>query len=199
MPNPNELNVTVHLHLDQDPNFSLSVGGRKMGKNEPIVFQNNGRPGFNIHYTLDDPTNTYKWPHQSDKEQAVWSELGETACPNDPVWQVLQPKHISGPNRETLTVYNPNVKPVLGPFRYTLRVVNSGGTWLNLDPGGNNQNGSIGGIYSEYSLALLGAAAGVAISYFLNNALVASSAVVYALSGAVLGFVVGKVLGRREA
>lgn len=133
--NPKDMHVKVFLTPNATPPFHLDPPG-------PLTFVNNYHPGFHVHFHLQDPTHGYLFPPNNDKDKAVWSELGQGACPQAGVWEVFKPLHVT-PNRKTLVVHNANVAPILGEFGYTLRVIDNSGNWLDLDPGGNNQNGPV--------------------------------------------------------
>jgi len=73
----------------------------------------------------------------------VWSELGAGKCPKPPgKSEVFHAERVLEPERTTLVVLNPNPSPAQGAFGYALRVTkDSGANYLDLDPGGLNQNG----------------------------------------------------------
>jgi hypothetical protein len=108
-----------------------------------LIFDNAGHDGFNIQFVFTDCTHSgYLWPPHSKKDEAVWSKVGSfVECPQDPdqeVFTVIDVDQL----RTTLTVNNANRKPAQGPFRYTLCVTNNDGhDYLQLDPGGVNNNG----------------------------------------------------------
>lgn len=122
--------------------------------NERIVFRNKGRPGFTINFRLFDDTNDgngsgYVFPdppgprHVSDPKQwAMWSREGQ-GCPPPGYadqWSEFTSVDVQD-NGQTLVVRNLNNTRTL--FGYTLRVTNNDGqTFVELDPGGNNMNGS---------------------------------------------------------
>jgi hypothetical protein len=110
------------------------------------MFSNNGRPGFNVRFELTDETGLdYRFPAPPKDCDAIWSELGSTGCPASPgSWTIFEKTGIVVSNHGTvLTAFNRNPSPAQGDFRYTLNVTKDGGaTYLPLDPGGCNQNGS---------------------------------------------------------
>lgn len=119
--------------------------------NGNIVFYNNGRPGFSINFHLYDNTNNgagsgYVFPNPPSPpsklmQWAMWSSAGQ-GCP--PVgsgqWSEFTSVVVKDQGK-TLVVRNTNSTQTL--FGYTLRVTNDGGTtFVDLDPGGSNQNGN---------------------------------------------------------
>jgi hypothetical protein len=119
-----------------------------------IVFRNNGRPGFTINFRLFDNTNDgngsgYVFPDPpgpkrvgNHQKWAMWSRIGEGCPPADYAdqWEEFTSTDVLDEGA-TLVVRNLNNTSTL--FGYTLRVTNDEGqTFVNLDPGGNNMNGS---------------------------------------------------------
>ena len=145
MTNPWEVQINVTLTSEDPVRFTLDSNDLP-GKNGNFTFNNNGRPGFNITFAFKDETGqSYKWPDNAHKDEAVWSALGNV-CPDSPTFE---PLHAIGvdPTQMKLRVNNRNPKPAQGQFMYTLRVTKDGGeTYLAMDPGGVNQNGSSGRI-----------------------------------------------------
>ena len=146
MADPKDAHVDVILDSDNPVQFRIEPtppSSLPTGPNGELIFNNNHHPGFNVHFHLRDINALgYLFPKNSDKKEAVWSELGNGVCPNSAKWEVFEPNHVSA-HRLTLTVRNPNPSPAQGPFGYTLRVTkDNGASYLNLDPGGFNQNGS---------------------------------------------------------
>lgn len=151
--------VTVELRGDDPLDFSVVCKNiPKDGKK--FVFKNDHHNGFQIEFELDDKMNLgYLFPPNDIKEEAVWSQLG-TVCPDTPCSQVFEVMSVR-PDRKTLIVHNPNVDPVLGEFAYTLRLTKTtGAPFLELDPGGVNQNGPVRS-RSTAAVFLAGAAVGV--------------------------------------
>jgi hypothetical protein len=116
-----------------------------------IIFCNNGRPGFMIHFRLYDQTNDgngsgYVFPNppappNQVMQWAMWSSEGE-GCPEPGCgqWSEFTTVNVKD-DGTTLVVQNTNSSQTF--FGYTLRVTNdNGASFVNLDPGGNNQNGS---------------------------------------------------------
>jgi hypothetical protein len=110
--------------------------------NGDLVFENHGRPGFNVRFCLHDETGgDYKFPSPPNLRQAIWSQRG-TSCPTSAVWDVFDAKQVKDQGM-TLVAYNANPSPAQGIFQYTLNVTNdNGSTYLAIDPGGNNMNGN---------------------------------------------------------
>lgn len=114
------------------------------GSDQVITFHNRGRPGFEIKFNLFDKTgNGYRFPPQAKRHQALWSRQG-AGCPPDNYgqqWREFEVVRVIEPAQESLVVRNRN--ETITQFGYTLRVTNDdGASYLNLDPGGDNQNGS---------------------------------------------------------
>lgn len=161
--NPRDVHVCVTLNSETPGDFTIQPmppGIIPMGPNGELIFQNAGHPGFFVHFDLQDPNNLgYSFPPQQKIKEAVWSELVDGACPKAPgKWDVFDARNIDNKGM-TLVVHNPNQAPVLGKFGYTLRVTKDGGlTYLDLDPGGDNQNGPISRFETSYALVFMGGA-----------------------------------------
>lgn len=145
MPKAKDVHVDVVLESDNPVRFRIEPSppnSLPTGANGELIFSNDHHPGFHIHFNLRDISCLgYLFPTTSDKKEAVWSQLGNGACPKSEMWEVFKPLHVS-PHQLTLTVDNPNGSPAQGPFGYTLRVTkDNGASYLDLDPGGLNQNG----------------------------------------------------------
>lgn len=154
---PNERwKVQVDVYLKDDttnpPEFrvesALPSYPEKPGDNI-LVFNNNGRPGFEILFHLHDLTGKgYRFPRNRD--DAVWSKIGDE-CPEmepDEADRVFRPVRVFEPDGDKLIVENDNEKKrdgnPIGRFRYTLNVTtkeNGTGPYLHLDPGGDDMNG----------------------------------------------------------
>lgn len=144
--------------------------------NQPeIIFGNNGHKGFQIHFELQGDTHGYFFP--SNEHDAVWSQRGRD-CPDTGVWDVFSPLQVESgghpPERRTLIVENPN--PPMGggkgqgKFMYNLRVTDGSRT-LNLDPPGDNTNGSVRKDSAAMSLFFGGAVATAAFAALANMGL----------------------------
>lgn len=145
---PWAVEVDVYLEADTDPprfriESSLPIDTTK--PDEPLlVFENNGRPGFEIRFYLYDLTEKgYRFPR--DPDDAVWSTIGEDGCPTSEAHEVFKPIRVTQPNGTMLVVENDNSERNGGPigkFRYTLNVTRTGSKpFLPLDPGGDDRDG----------------------------------------------------------
>lgn len=145
---PWTVEIDVYLISDDDPSspvfevVSCLPAYEKDGE-KYLVFENNCRPGFDIHFHLHDRTGKgYRFPrHEND---AVWSKIG-TDCPRSEEHAVLEPRRVVEPDGTMLVVHNRNDKKdgnPIGQFRYTLNVSTTGRSpYLPLDPGGDDRNG----------------------------------------------------------
>ena len=143
MTKPNEAYLDVYIDSIDPLGFRVTPSSKnipplKTGPDGEIVFDNNGHPGFHVHFTLQDPTHGYLFPKQSQAKDAVWSQLG-AKCPTKAAQDVFTSPTVS-PDGKVLKVVNTNPSPAQGAFKYTLRVTD-GTDWKNLDPGGLNNNG----------------------------------------------------------
>lgn len=141
--NPRNATVRVVLKSDKPLDFEIHSDDLPKDANGDLLFENDHHPGFKVEFKLEDVNNLgYLWPLPQNKEEAVWSKLG-AQCPLAAAHDVFRPINIK-PDRKTLVVDNPNVAPALGAFQYNLRVTKTGAApYLDLDPGGLNQNGPI--------------------------------------------------------
>ena len=140
--------VDVYLEdADSDPpQFRLETC-LPMDPEDPdkvITFHNRGRPGFDIKFNLIDETGQgYSFPPQGKRDEALWSRQGP-GCPPDnhnQQWDQFTSVRVIEPDQMTLVVHNKN--ETITEFGYTLRVTKDNGVnYIDLDPGGNNQNGS---------------------------------------------------------
>jgi hypothetical protein len=172
MPKPRIVFMDVHIDQLQPLKFRVEPSQKNdpqlpTDANGDVVFENDHHPGFDIHFELQGDTHGYFFPDNNQKKAAIWSQFG-TVCPDQEpgIWDVLKPVRTveSGcapGERRTLIVHNKNEKPCVGKFMYNLRVVNSAGKWLPLDPGGTNSNGPTTLSASAYIAAgVAGAVAG---------------------------------------
>jgi len=158
MSGPRDVHINVHLDSVKPLRFSVQPvsKGLPKGPEDEIIFRNEGHDGFNIHFDLKDPIEGYVFPEREDLHEAVWSKLGKQ-CPTSAASDVFTPLRVEN-NRKTLVVYNKNPCPKQGRFCYTLRVTNDDGkTYLDLDPGGDNQNGE-SRFNTSFALAFAGGA-----------------------------------------
>jgi hypothetical protein len=194
-----DVRVKVVLHAPSDPQlFHFESDDLPIGKENRIYFSNCGKTrGFMIHFDLDDTNRPgYRFPTRQKHgntylEQALW--VAETGgCPGHkstwPVFRAMREEKGGG----TLVVKNTN--PRVQDFWYTLRVV-QGADWLNLDPGGSNQNGGEPPL-TLYASIITGALVGLGAALLPDEAFVASPALVLGLGGALAGLIVGWLLDR---
>jgi hypothetical protein len=144
---PWDVEVDVYLTSVGPPaTFSIATC-LPVDPNGNIVFSNNGRPGFTINFRLYDGTGGgYVFPNppappNKEMQWAMWSTQGQ-GCPpqGSGQWSEFTSQNVKDQG-ETLVVRNTNSSQT--QFGYTLRVTNDGGqTFVDLDPGGSNQNGS---------------------------------------------------------
>ena len=146
--NPWPVDIDVYLYEDTDPPRFEVVSTLPIDdsdSNDPLlIFDNKGRPGFELRFHLYDQTEKgYRFPIA--KDDAVWSIIADTGCPTSEAHQVLKPVRVTQPNGTMLVVENANEEKdgaPIGKFRYTLSVSTTGrAPYLALDPGGVDQNG----------------------------------------------------------
>lgn len=192
--------VKVVLHREGDEKaFHFESDDLPIGKENRIYFSNCGKhKGFMIHFDLDDDLRPgFRFPtrqqHGNDYlEDALWAaETG--GCPDRksywPVFRAMREERGGG----TLVVRNKNLE--VQDFFYTLRVVRRT-EWLDLDPGGSNQNGGEPPLTAYAGLALTGAIVGLGTTALLTSEFVVSTGLLYAIGGALVGLVVGLLLDR---
>jgi hypothetical protein len=140
--------VDVYLHSEAAGDFDIESYLQSSPPSKKLIFWNNGHPGFNITFNLHDETNLgYKFVGAPNEEDSIWSQLGGTGCPGAPgAWEVFDKTSITITNAGmVMKAFNQNPSPAQGDFRYTINVTKDGGTtYLPLDPGGTNNNGSTG-------------------------------------------------------
>lgn len=164
MTSPWKKSVAVTLESTNPVQYGIEPTGTDPlpVSNGALVFNNDHRNGFDIDFILTDQTNGgYLWPPNNLKDKAVWSKLG-TACPGSPDTDVFHALKVDQ-TCTILTVHNPNVSPSVGAFQYTLCLTNDGGnTYLELDPGGLNNNGPVSAGIS-FSMTFVVALAAIAV------------------------------------
>lgn len=159
---PRDVHVAVILNPDgielppehERPNgyelpFKLESEDLEVGSDNSLTFANKGRPGFLIHYHLEDPHSSgYVFP--DDESEAMWSQEAaspdQIPCPNRTShWPQFIGKDVKS-GKKVLVVRNFNRKKA--KFGYTLRVTQNPSLvpikFAHLDPPGDNENGSIG-------------------------------------------------------
>jgi hypothetical protein len=132
-----DIGPPVEFHIDS----SLPVDGGN------LVFYNRHRPGFTINFRLWDNTaeGNYVFPNppappNNEEAWALWSSKGKGCPPPCSSWSVFSAQSVKD---QGLTLVVRNLNDSMTEFGYTLRVTNNGGdTFVELDPGGNNMNGS---------------------------------------------------------
>lgn len=198
-----EKSVKVSVILDPPgsvPPFHFDSTDLPIDSNNVIYFSNCGKSkGFLISYELVDTANPgFRFPtHQSNGngylDEALWATPSGT-CPTQPCnWDnVFKAKSVDNQG-QTLVVWNKN--QVAQSFAYTLRVTN-GSSWLNLDPGGENQNGGLPTYRSLAVGTLTGAAVAMGTVAVLSQSFDASTGLVYAIGGAIVGLIIGFLFDR---
>jgi hypothetical protein len=144
MPDWKEVDVKVFLHPDQCPEFHLECDDLPKGpKPDHFVFDNCGHAGFLLNYLLQEPTHGYFFP--DDEGEALYSAKGEGCPKRKGQWGQFKVVDVSADNLK-LVVRNQNRKGHEGEFGYTLRVTKTphrdDAEYLDLDPGGTNNNGN---------------------------------------------------------
>lgn len=135
--------VSVVVTSTKPLKFHFVTTDLPMGPDNVLYFRNcRYDQGFLVYYELQGAPG-YRFP--PNKQDAMWAKVGAiTSCPSQSsVWGQFKPDEVldgDGPGQEgrVLKVWNRNHSPA--EFSYTLRITN-GSEWLELDPGGINQNG----------------------------------------------------------
>lgn len=197
-----EKGVTVRVILDppgSNPPFHFDSTDLPIDKNNVIYFANCGKnKGFLIRYTIDDTANRgYRFPTHTNGndflDQALWATDSGTCPIHECHWDaVFKAKDVEDGGL-TLVVWNKNA--VAQNFAYTLRVV-SGANWLNLDPGGSNQNGGLPLFKALAASIAAGAISALATSTMTSGAMEPSNALIYGIGGAVVGLIIGLLFDR---
>lgn len=136
-PDPRPVTVDVIVDDVATNAYHFKTNDLPLGPNNVLTFANTqGHSGFLISYRLHG-ADGYAFP--ADLQDALWVKAGsQTTCPRSRSgWGQFRPKEIRD-NGRTLVVENKN--DAVSAFAYTLRATN-GERWLDLDPGGMNQNG----------------------------------------------------------
>lgn len=198
MANPQEVRVSVVVDSISPLQFHFETIDLPMGPKNVLYFRNCKKDqGFHVFYELVG-ANGFRFP---DLNQALYVSHGsKTACPtthqNWGQFDALEVLDGNGPGtqRRILKVWNKNNTPA--EFAYTLRITD-GTNWLDLDPGGENQNRGLP-FYSYLLTAggVTGAIVGTGVTVLANNAFVPLDALTYGIGGAVIGLIVGFVLDR---
>lgn len=148
---PWEVDIDVYLESVGPPaKFKIKTCLPVDPADENITyFFNKGRPGFTVSFHLYDNTNNgagsgYVFPNppkppHKESEWALWSRQGPGCPPKDyGQWDGFTSINVKD-HGLTLVVTNKNDS--VTEFGYTLRVTD-GANFVDLDPGGNNQNGA---------------------------------------------------------
>ena len=139
--------VEIDVYLDADtnpPRFRLqsALPSKNPGSSDPeFVFENRGRPGFELRFNFYDQTGKgYQFPDELD--DTIWSALGDR-CPDSRMHEVLEPKRLIDPTSVLVKNDNPRKNGAgLGPFKFTINVTTTGKKpYLPLDPTGDDRNG----------------------------------------------------------
>lgn len=159
---PKHVVVTVVLKSVDPLVFDIESDDLPKDEKGNLKFCNDGHPGFQIEFELDDRTGlNYLFPPNKNKQDAIWSKMGASACPTSECHEVFKIQSVR-PHEKSVVVQNANQGATVGDFGYTLQVTNTGGKpYLPLDPGGVNQNGPISRDKSTAALLLAGVALGV--------------------------------------
>lgn len=134
------------------------------------------------------------------EQDVMWVQEG-TVCPTSPCGLpgVIWVNKVD-PKGKWIEVINMDMNPLR--FQFTLNFVDKTITnptkadYVALDPGGGNENGGTPPFTSFSSAIATGAIVGIGTSALTTNSFVASNALVYGLGGAVVGAIMGLLLGR---
>ena len=161
MGDPKDAHVDVVLETEHPfLKFRLESKDLPIGPDGELYFKNCGHPGFDVHFHLRDPNDLgYKFPSHQNRKDAIWSQVGQGACPKtSAVHEIFDPRKIT-PDQMTLVARNVNDKTAA--FGYTLWVSKTGNPpYEDLDPGGFNQNGPSQAASNNLLLVIGGAIAG---------------------------------------
>lgn len=160
MADPMEVHVKLFV-TPGDPNgdFHFETTDLPMGPNNHLYFRNCGNDGFYVYYDIQ--SGGYRFPDfgisNKWKKEALYSQA-QSGCPaSEGQWGQFETKDVTN-SGQTLVVWNKN--RTKQDFGYTLRVTNdNGASYLPLDPGGTNENGSFKSNLATIAVTLLGGAA----------------------------------------
>lgn len=201
MANPQEAHVSVVIDdpTTNPPQFHFETTDLPMGPKNVLYFRNCKKDqGFHVFYELVGAAG-FRFPPTL--SEALYVKHGsKTVCPstqqNWGQFDALKVLDGSGPGmeRRILQVWNKNNTPA--EFAYTLRITD-GSRWLELDPGGENQNRGLPFYSSMLTTGgATGAIVGIGTTILASNALVPLELMTYGIGGAVVGLIVGFVLDR---
>lgn len=147
--NPWPVEVDVYLIDDSDPDdpkFELrsTLPAEDPDSEHPtFIFDNRGRPGFDIRFYLYDQTGK-GYQFAKNRADAVWSTIGEHGCPTSAAHEVLECLRVDQ-SGTMLVARNENKErdgEPIGMFRYSLNIsVNGQRPYLCIDPGGDDRDG----------------------------------------------------------
>lgn len=176
------VNVKVILHAPgSSPPYHFESDDLPIDKDNVIYFSNCGKSkGFMVHYDLDDGANPgYRFPTNQTNgndylDKALWVAQSSSCPTRQCKWDVFEAKSVE---KGGLTLVVRNKNETAADFAYTLRVI-KGTTWLDLDPGGSNQNGGIP-FTTLASAVVTGAVVGLGSAVLASNAFDAPTALIY--------------------
>lgn len=193
-----DVTVKVVLHPAGDPDvFHFETTDLPMCPGNFLIFRNCLKGNhFRISYKLDNSARPgFLFPTGQGQQHlldALWVH-DSTSCPTRAcTWDEFKAHKVKD---EGLTLVVKNKNDDVTNFAYTLRVTN-GSEWLELDPGGGNQNGGEPPFTSYASALVTGAIVGVGTAALTSAALAPSNALLFSLGGAVVGLIVSFVLDR---
>jgi hypothetical protein len=147
MSSPWEHDIKVFIDSDKlPPKFRLESDLDKGSKDGDFEFNNKGKPGFVLNYIIqsDGVGKDYYFP--TDLDEALYSAKGTTCPKKKGQWEQFQATQVKSGNK-ILVVRNLNQEGFEGHFAYTLRVTKTPNQtdpkFLDLDPGGLNNNGQV--------------------------------------------------------
>ena len=178
-----KVDVTVVLDVNNDPKFYFQTSQPMTGKDH-LKFKKGKQDGFLINFNLQDPNNVYSFGRSLN--EALYSQ-SQASCPTTSgQWDQFKAYAIVNGGM-TLQVHNKN--QTMQDFGYTLRVTrDAGANYLDLDPIGTNENSNLKiSIPVATASTVIGATAG----YLATQISMPTATTMAALTGAVIGAVVG--------
>lgn len=198
---PMEAHVAVVLNRPGDqPKFHFETNDLPLGEDNVLTFNNRRFPGYIVHFDVDDSLNPgFRFPDATVPDQlaeAIYVRAGRK-CPSEKSkWPQFWPMEVINSGK-TLKVRNENRSDA--DFAYTLRLINKdSGDWLELDPVGNNKNGATQPFMASWiAPTAAGAIVAIATVTLVSSSFVPATAITFGVGGAVVGLIVGLLLGRR--
>lgn len=148
---------TVDVVLDDPANriFHFVSKDIDIGTHNEIAFANEGQPGFEITFRLQNPQG-YRFP--ANKDEALWV-TDQPTCVNSTNklshWCMFEAMSVDTPGHN-LVVRNRNEVPQVFGFAPVIRNVSTGDEWV-LDPVGTNENGQTYKFYvADYLATAIG-------------------------------------------